>query len=455
MSNFSSEIIYLHPDQITINRSQRQRIEIDTTDLIDSIRENGVINPIIIKLKSPSCGELSTFILIAGERRLESCRELGIDVPCRIVSGRDEIGEKVIELEENLKRKNLHWRDECLTIAELHNIYLAQDMTQTINQTAKSLSISPSHISDCITIAKYRNLALLNSATSIRQAMGLLTRFHLHQIDAISSVIADNPLPHYLIPEDPKPQILDIIDPWDDDVKSTTPITVTPEKSSPPNYIKNQKFKDYILELGGYERRIEQSTTPHMMHSSDRRKEIHNYQLISNIEFNFIHLDINFNHIDQYLNLSHRLMSPESHIMIWYKTLDDYEWIKEKTFYLDLILITDQPLIWFKPDIKEYESALIFGLNLQKKLNLRPYIYPAPTSNISTDKKPESMLRFFFQKILTTNTNFFDPCCGNGASLRAADSIGVNSILGLEPNEDLCLKGNELIQRDRLLRKRF
>ena len=46
--------------------------------------------------------------LVAGHRRLESCKRLGIEtVQVRVVSDHDEAGKIEMEIDENLHRKNL------------------------------------------------------------------------------------------------------------------------------------------------------------------------------------------------------------------------------------------------------------------------------------------------------------------------------------------------------------
>src|SRR3974390_3515955 len=108
---------------ITVPREDRQRRVVHDAEgrfvnsdgLLESIQARGVYNPIIVT---------DDLVLVAGERRLEASRELGLrDIPCRYVSDLSETEAKIIELEENLKRTELPWRDRCSAVAELNDPY--------------------------------------------------------------------------------------------------------------------------------------------------------------------------------------------------------------------------------------------------------------------------------------------------------------------------------------------
>lgn len=71
----------------------------DLSGLMESIGKYGLLNPIIINSKKE---------LIAGHRRLESCRKLGWEtVKVRIVTNLDAGNKLEMEIDENLHRRNL------------------------------------------------------------------------------------------------------------------------------------------------------------------------------------------------------------------------------------------------------------------------------------------------------------------------------------------------------------
>lgn len=93
----------------------RQRIDYGDLDtLAASLTTYGLIQPIIVNQEKR---------LIAGGRRLKAAQSLGwtmIDVAYKETLSVDELHE--LELEENVRRKNMAWQEECLTIAKIHSI---------------------------------------------------------------------------------------------------------------------------------------------------------------------------------------------------------------------------------------------------------------------------------------------------------------------------------------------
>lgn len=98
----------------------RTRIE-DVSDLVASIKENGLMQPIIVRWtkKKDKDGLPTGYEVIAGSRRLTACQQLGIKkVNCIVISCDDE---KAFELAttENLVRENMTPADEARAVAKL------------------------------------------------------------------------------------------------------------------------------------------------------------------------------------------------------------------------------------------------------------------------------------------------------------------------------------------------
>ena len=93
----------------------RQRTTLTGIDeLADSIRRNGLINPIVVTLDG---------VLVAGERRLAAVRSLGwTDISVQYAEDLDPLALQLIELEENTKRTDLDWKDQCNAVARYHEL---------------------------------------------------------------------------------------------------------------------------------------------------------------------------------------------------------------------------------------------------------------------------------------------------------------------------------------------
>lgn len=92
-------------------------------ELADSIRAEGLIQPITVRKAGPDA-----FELIAGERRWRAFRSLGIKtIPARIITASDA-GSAAMTLIENLQRENLNPIEEALGFASLmRDFHLTQD----------------------------------------------------------------------------------------------------------------------------------------------------------------------------------------------------------------------------------------------------------------------------------------------------------------------------------------
>jgi len=64
-------------------------------------------------------------------------------------------------------------------------------------------------------------------------------------------------------------------------------------------------------------------------------------------------------------------------------------------------------------------------------------LYPSPTDRDDhPHEKSEEMLQHFFSMLVGSGTRLLDPTCGSGSAIRAAQSLGVKHILGLEADPE-------------------
>jgi site-specific DNA-methyltransferase (adenine-specific)/modification methylase len=110
--------------------SNRLRIDHSNSDgLKESLHENGTIQPIVLTLQADN-----TYRLLAGGRRLSFLKELGHEFlyhgsvcdPLHpgFVLGSELPEDKLheLEIEENIKRKNMSWQERVLAIDTIHKI---------------------------------------------------------------------------------------------------------------------------------------------------------------------------------------------------------------------------------------------------------------------------------------------------------------------------------------------
>lgn len=103
VTEVSIDMICTNPDQPRKSFGEEELLE-----LRDSIKEYGVIQPIILKRNADN-----TYILIAGERRLRAAAMAGLTKIPAIIREADSKDAAIIALIENVQRENLGYMEEA------------------------------------------------------------------------------------------------------------------------------------------------------------------------------------------------------------------------------------------------------------------------------------------------------------------------------------------------------
>jgi ParB family chromosome partitioning protein len=115
---------------------------LDYEDLIRSIEQKGLLQPIIARSIIDSRTDTISYEIIAGHRRFEACKKLGWRrIICHIVELNDEEALEV-SLIENMQRKNLNPIEE----AQAYKKYIVNFGWGGISDLASKLGKSPSYI---------------------------------------------------------------------------------------------------------------------------------------------------------------------------------------------------------------------------------------------------------------------------------------------------------------------
>ena len=110
-------------------------------ELSNSIRENGIIQPIIVR----KADERGTFEIIAGERRFRAAKMAGLDKIPAIIKDIDNAQALEFAIIENVQREDLSLIEEAQGYKQLINEF---DYSQ--NQVAKKIGCSRSHIANIL-----------------------------------------------------------------------------------------------------------------------------------------------------------------------------------------------------------------------------------------------------------------------------------------------------------------
>lgn len=409
---------------ISINREDRQRRQLDDIPtLADSISRLGLIHPIVITLDN---------VLVAGERRLAACQSLGwTSIAIQYAEDLDAATLRAIELEENVKRSALPWKDEVLAVNEYFLLRRSENPTFTQEELGTALGLSRQAVSSRLMVAKelLSGNEMITKAPLLSTALGIAERANARRDDKALE------------------EFHKIINP-------TTPFT------PPPDIILTENFNEWAPTYSGP-------------------------------KFNFVHCDFpygidadSFNQgaakthggyadsEDTYwtlcstlcMNLD-RLTTDSTHFVFWFSM---HFYHQTLTFFEEHsdIKFDPFPLIWMKSDNvgilpdpsrgprRIYETALFGSRGDRKIVSAVSNAYAAPTDRgFHMSVKPEPVLRHFFRMFVDDSTIMLDPTAGSGSALRAADSLSAKHIVGLEINPDFAEQSNRAFRTAHNMRK--
>lgn len=183
------QIILLPQEDIYPNPNQpRRRFDFDELEgLAQSIRQNGIIQPIAVRVNSNG-----NYELISGERRLRASRLVGISqIPCIIMEASDDKS-ALFALIENMQRCDLGFFEEASAIEKL-----IMDFKMTREEVCKKLGKAQPTISNKLRLLRLPEdvrLKITQEGLTERHARALLRLTNRSQLDRALSIIADRRL---------------------------------------------------------------------------------------------------------------------------------------------------------------------------------------------------------------------------------------------------------------------
>jgi DNA modification methylase len=464
-------------DKIWVKREERQRKEVEIGDLIPSIRERGILQPILIK----ASGEL-----IFGERRWTTAKHLKLEtVPVRIADDLSEEELQIIELEENIKRKNLTWQEEGAAVLRIHQLYEKQNPEWAAKDTAAVVGWTYDHTRRTLNVAEAiaEGDDSLAKADGLGAAMTILTRRRQRQQDSALNAIASGEfdLDRFEVPFDEEEPQLDI-----DDLLSSEPVEEG-SSSSTGSIASALPLKPVAKPKPAT------PSSPYQIIHADMSEMLSGY---TGPKFNMLHLDLPYgvklngqanqdafegggyesnpeiywDLLDTLLREWKSFMFESSHFMCWISmefygaTVSRFR----KAFASQGIqgFVCATPLIWHKTDNRGIISdpkrrprniyeACLFG-STGDRFIVKPgaNVYGAPTAKaqaIHTNEKPIPMLREFMGQFVDENSRVLDPTCGSGSAIRAAETLRAEMAIGWEFNPDFANRAQERLLKERNL----
>lgn len=461
----------LDPRSIVVRRDSRQRQENinDVEDLRSSIKAIGIINPIVVRRDGDET------LLVAGERRLMASISLGLSaVPIRFFDDLSTEEAEIVELEENVKRKELSWRDQVRAVGRIHILYQSTHKGWKIENTAEAISLHHSHVRKILHVFDALDSQRLTRAESIEQAYNTLHRFSERKAESIvGDIIARGASAVGSVAQTiahTAQSLATAATTVSDNFSVTASVALagdqsngsedtslrpapqpTVEASPPPaTSVANDpilclNFVEWARTYAGPKFSLIHCDFPYGNYrggDSTSLNSMETEEFYDNTESVYWTL---FDALTENLD---KLLSYSGHIMFWFNMNFYTETVAR--FRKTGLMVHDHPLIWHKTGgpggqgvvpgtavtypRRMYDTALLCvrGNRPLAKPGMNSYSAPTVGNKIHPSQKPEPMLRFFLQMLVDETTTMLDPTCGSGAAIRAAEDLGAKSVLGLE-----------------------
>lgn len=452
----------------------RQRKDLgDLSELEASLEANNLIQPIVLRNGNT---------LVAGERRLTAARNLGWEfIDFHHLDDLSEEDAQIVELEENAKRLSLTWPEQVRTIAKIHAILEAKAQRDarpwTASDTARRIAISTQHCSRVLAVADAmeRDPEIERIAT-LSTAYNAVARHNDRRFaDAMSSIQlvgfgADLSEARGVTDATPAAGVADLQLDLEagnppafviEDIASgertevalqapARPLANVPEAKPVPRIlppelsILNEDFIAWANSYTGAPFNFIHCDFPYAAGAGRSGSQINAGGDLGSYEDNE---EIFWKLCQTLLDSMGNVVAPSAHIVFWHLSemtpkVIAYFQEYEKVFDLRIFNI---PLIWYKSDNTGvlsdparrarhiYESALVISRGDRKIVKSVGDVYACPTSrSIHPAEKPQPMLEHFFRMFVSETTRMLDPTCGSGTSIRAAETLGAQTVLGFE-----------------------
>lgn len=447
---FSGKHSIIPLSEIVVAPDRQRRVLKGIEELAASIKQTGLIHPIIVTPDN---------VLVAGERRLRAHQLLAmthIEVRYTTDLSRQEL--ERIELEENVKRSDLSWQDECLSVLRYHEMRMAENAEWRVEDTAQALSFSMAYASQRVMVARALQAGepLVVQADSFTVARNALARVQQRANDSLGEAIDaafDSDPEDELEVELPSPGLYATATVAfrtpEASIPTSAPQAATPAHPSGPIF--HADFHDFAANYSGQKFNFLHCDFPYGInagkHKQGAAKRFGGYDDTADVYFDLLETLCEFTETG---------IASSAHMMFWLAP----KYLGQTRTMLTAAgwKINDYPLIWYRsdnsgiiPDPKRagrqvYEMALHCTLGdrfvAQSVANL---IGCPQQKEIHTSSKPRPMLAHFFRMFVDSSTIMLDPTAGSGNAVNVAQKLGAKSAIGLEKDEEYVARALKLL----------
>lgn len=370
--------------------------------LAESISRIGkLIHPIVLR---------DGRFLVSGETRLRAHEHLGWDqIEYRDFESLTEEEALGIELEENIKRTDLSWQEQCDALRKLHELRRATEPDWSTEKTAESVGLSVSRVKDILQVA--REVAKGN--TRVAAQPKLSTALNVVKRERARA-----------------------------QANEAQTIALVEEREPPAHPFLNIDFHTWLASYDGPPFNLLHCDFPYGIDAdtfnqgsaSTRGGYADDFGTYSNL-------------VDALCSSRDRLLGSSGHLIFWF-SMKHYQWTLDRL--REFFWVDPYPLVWMKsdnrgtlPDPKRgprrvYEVAFLCSHGDRPVVQAVANAFAAPTVRVAEhmSEKSQPMLEHFMRMVVDKHTRILDPTAGSGSALRAARALGASELLGLEINPE-------------------
>lgn len=433
-------------DQIVVTPERQRKDFGDITGLAASIRKNGLLQPLIVAPFSDG-----NYKLLGGERRLRAITSLGwTEVDVVLKSDLSHADQELVELEENVRRKELSWPEHVTAVARFYA--LAEADGRLAKDIAGDLQIPEATISKMRTAAKaIVEIPKLATASSWSSAYTLYTQTKAKETESlmedvlgelkIEDIPASNFAPGGIDDFPPGLPVGGVLD-------SMTPEKEVKVKSKPiipagPIIAELNSFIDWAPTYTGKRFNLIHCDFPYGvgMDTNNLQGSADRWNLTDG------RYDDSPELFDQlvraFFDNQDKFIADSAHCIFWLAHKNVGKLMgRFRHFGWNPC---DVALIWHKsdgngiaPDVRRqprrtYEIAIFAsrGDRTIAKVKAASFAHPT-TKEHHLSEKPLAVVSHFLEMVCDEHTEILDPTCGSGTALEAALRLGASRALGLD-----------------------
>ncbi len=382
----------------------------DIEGLANSIKKYGQIHPIVVTKEN------NDYILVAGERRLRACIFGQMTIDAVLKEELTGFQAKMLELEENAKRKDIDWEEQCEAVRQIHELMISEKGHTynekegwNIEKTANYLGLSVGTVSQDVNLANK-----LKEHPELKKKVRKLNKASARKL--VKQVLEAR------IIEDKLKKEGKTVDFNLTNVACEVGIKQLPNKSvhclitDPPFALDNIS-------------KVSKGTTDVGMQYNVTNTNVGDEKVL----------------LETYMKLVpelHRVLVDGAHFYIFL----GFGWYCRLVGLLRAhgLVVDDQPIIWNKCRtslpargahyMSSYEACLFGHKPPQDRILFKPVAnvldIPAinPASRVHPLQKPFDLLKLFIENSTSPGETVLDCFCGSGATLLAAHKLNRNSV---------------------------